>query len=175
MQIPSDAPANPFAVNSPLRPVFDTLVSRDPLPPLLPSGPWNQGIAQALQTAQTQNAAPDTVIAALHLLNDDLDAAHSLVQNDASQTGSYLHYLVHRREGDWSNTRYWAARTGNHPLFTQLSQTLGDGDWNANRLVGDMEKAARFPGSADYQAACAVSAREIAEGAVWCATHLGLH
>ena len=167
---PENPPENPFALNSPLRSVFDRLVSRAPAPPLVPSGVWDAQIAQTLQKARAQNAAPDTVIAALHLLNDDLDAAHPLVQDDPSQTGSYLHYLVHRREGDWSNARYWAAQTGNHPVFVCLSHTFGTGTWSASALVSEMQEAARLPkNDPDYLSACALSARETAEATVWCA------
>lgn len=174
---PSSPPTNPFAEGSPLRPVFDTLAHRDPLPPLVVGygEAWNRDIAQTLHAAQKDNAAPDTVLAALHLMNDDLEAAHVLCQNDPSQTGSYLHYLVHRREGDWSNTRYWAARTGKHPIFAVLARTFLDAnarydEWSAGTLVSEMEQAAKLPQTdGDYQSAAKLSACEMAEAAVWCA------
>ncbi|RYG49597.1 hypothetical protein EON79_00790 [bacterium] len=43
---------------------------------------------------------------------DDLERAHNLCQDDSSEMGSYLHAIVHRREGDFSNARYWLMRAG---------------------------------------------------------------
>ncbi len=168
-------PANPFDAASPLHAVYDALVSRDPLPALVvPGNPWRPEIAQTLQTARTESTVPEPVLAALHLLNDDLDAAHVLVQDDTSQTGSYLHYLVHRREGDWSNTRYWAARTGEHPIFATLAQRAGRRKWDARAAVGEMETANWQPhDSLGYVAAAKLSAQEMAEAIAWCAANEG--
>ncbi len=58
--------------------------------------------------------------AGLLLWNDDLDAAHPLTQSDESQTGSFWHAIIHRREADFSNANYWWNRTGNHPVFDEI-------------------------------------------------------
>ena len=44
-----------------------------------------------------------------------LDAAHSLAQDDDSDEGSYWHGIMHRAEGDYSNSKYWFARSGSLP------------------------------------------------------------
>jgi len=56
----------------------------------------------------------------LHLWNDDLEAAHELVQELRSATGSAMHGIVHRREGDYDNARYWFMRAGDHPAYHGL-------------------------------------------------------
>ena len=38
------------------------------------------------------------------------DGAHQLVQEDSSSEGAYLHGVIHRDEGDYSNARYWFSR-----------------------------------------------------------------
>lgn len=56
-----------------------------------------------------------TLLAALHLALGDLDPAHVIVQEDASEAGSYWHGILHRAEGDYSNARYWFRRAGSLP------------------------------------------------------------
>ena len=44
-----------------------------------------------------------------------LDEAHDLVQQESSPEGAYWHALIHRSEGDFSNSLYWFNRVGSHP------------------------------------------------------------
>jgi hypothetical protein len=41
-----------------------------------------------------------------------LAAAHSIFQEVDSQEGAYWHGMLHRREGDFDNARYWLRRAG---------------------------------------------------------------
>lgn len=43
------------------------------------------------------------------------DAAHEIVQSIDSPIGSYLHGILHRAEGDYSNARYWFVRSNGLP------------------------------------------------------------
>ena len=45
-----------------------------------------------------------------HLDKGDWDSAHKIVQNDESQTGCWIHGIVHVMEGDHNNARYWYER-----------------------------------------------------------------
>ena len=49
-----------------------------------------------------------------------LDEAHRLAQQDSSPEGAYWHALVHRSEGDFSNSLYWFRRAGAHPVQARL-------------------------------------------------------
>lgn len=52
-----------------------------------------------------------TQLQALELLEQgDWQQAHSIVQEDESATGCWLHGIVHTLEGDLANARYWYGR-----------------------------------------------------------------
>ena len=49
-----------------------------------------------------------------------LDESHSIAQGIDSPEGSYWHALMHRSEGDFSNSKYWYRRVGRHAIFPAL-------------------------------------------------------
>lgn len=61
-------------------------------------------------------------VAGLWLANDFLDESHSLSQAIASPSGSYWHGIMHRREPDFSNAKYWFRRVGDHPVYPSLAE-----------------------------------------------------
>jgi len=61
-------------------------------------------------------------IAALWLRYDFLDESHVISQSIGSATGSYWHGILHRREPDYSNAKYWFRRVGEHEIFPELCQ-----------------------------------------------------
>lgn len=61
-------------------------------------------------------------ISGLWLLHDFLDDSHTISQDISSQEGSYWHAIMHRREPDYSNAKYWFRRVGNHPIFDALAR-----------------------------------------------------
>lgn len=118
--------------------VLEKLRSRPGLPPLTPKHVWHPGLARdiaALSEEALAGGMPDGKLsapawkAALHLWNDDLEAAHELAQELHTATGSALHGIVHRREGDYSNARYWFVRSGDHPAYHGLQA-------RASELIG---------------------------------------
>ncbi|MEO7931934.1 MAG: hypothetical protein ABIT76_02135 [Chthoniobacterales bacterium] len=54
--------------------------------------------------------------------NDALDEAHRLVQEAPGDLAAYLHGIVHRREGDFENARYWFRRAGELSFFQELQR-----------------------------------------------------
>ena len=58
--------------------------------------------------------------AGLFLAIDAWDEAHAVAQDLDIPEGSYWHGIVHRREPDASNAKYWFRRLGHHPVFDRL-------------------------------------------------------
>jgi hypothetical protein len=62
----------------------------------------------------------DACRAALWLLHNFLDESHTISQGLHTPEGSYWHALMHRREPDFSNSKYWFRKVGTHPIFDSL-------------------------------------------------------
>jgi hypothetical protein len=62
----------------------------------------------------------DACRAGLWLWFNFLDESHTISQGLDTAEGSYWHALMHRREPDFSNSKYWFRRVGGHPVFELL-------------------------------------------------------
>ena len=109
-------------------PAVQALLTEPRLSPLDPGSP-NRAAYDALQALDEKMFQPHTVRdrdlaaacrAALWLYHDYLDEAHTISQEIETQEGSYWHALMHRREPDFPNAKYWFRRVGTHPIFEQL-------------------------------------------------------
>lgn len=76
---------------------------------------------------------PD-ISAGLWLYVDDLESSHGICQDLETPTGSFWHGILHRREGDYSNSRYWMRRAINHPL-------ISSGTMDPNKLITAVEQS----------------------------------
>jgi hypothetical protein len=59
-------------------------------------------------------------LAGLWLYHDFLDESHALAQEIETREGAYWHGIMHRREPDYSNAKYWFHRVGSHAIFPAL-------------------------------------------------------
>jgi hypothetical protein len=65
-------------------------------------------------------------IAGLWLVHDELDRSHSISQNVDTPTGAFWHGVMHRREGDYSNAKYWFRRVGAHKVLDELAASVAE-------------------------------------------------
>src|SRR5712692_4548746 len=100
-----------------------------PLGPCRPTQPVPANLA-ALATNMEQAFAPHPIqdqemaqacLAGLWLYHDYLDESHRISQGIETSSGSYWHGVMHRREPDFDNAKYWFQRVGKHPIFADLS------------------------------------------------------
>lgn len=112
--------------------VIEKLETGNPLPRLVPQEAWNSELTNALESTSLdelfrgeslKNTAFGSAIkSGLLLWNDALNASHNISQGLENQTGSYWHGIMHRREPDYSNSKYWFGKVGAHPIFPQLRE-----------------------------------------------------
>lgn len=132
----------------------------------LDAGFANRAAATALKSLELDAAfAPRAIVdrqmaAACHsglwLLHNFLDESHAISQNIDSPTGSFWHGIMHRREGDFSNAKYWFRRVGGHPVFDGLAAAaheVAPGEfpdqavWDPCAFVDQCEAALRYRAS----------------------------
>lgn len=71
--------------------------------------------------------------AALWLRYDFFEESHAVFQAIATAEGSYWHAILHRREPDAANARYWLRRVGRHPVLAEMADRLGRA-WDAEEF-----------------------------------------
>jgi hypothetical protein len=59
-------------------------------------------------------------LAGLWLYHDFLDESHGVSQEIDTVEGSYWHGILHRREPDFDNAKYWFRRVGSHAIGAAL-------------------------------------------------------
>lgn len=87
-----------------MKELFEALPIEQAMPELLPSQPSRAAYAIAEELA---GATTPEVQAAIWLYVDDLDRSHTISQGIAGPIGAYWHGIMHRREGDFWNSKYW--------------------------------------------------------------------
>ncbi|MDE0469781.1 MAG: hypothetical protein OYL97_22280 [Candidatus Poribacteria bacterium] len=111
---------------------IEKLEAGNPLPTLVPQKAWSSELTDALESASLDDlfdgeslkntTFAEAIKSGLLLWNDALDESHNISQGLGNQTGSYWHGIMHRREPDYSNSKYWFGRVGMHPIFPALRE-----------------------------------------------------
>jgi len=87
-------------------------------------------------------------LSALWLYHDFLDESHAISQEIDTPAGGYWHGIMHRREPDADNAKYWFRRVGTHPIFDALAieagllkvRASGVSGWDPFEFVDQCEK-----------------------------------
>lgn len=90
----------------------------------------------------------------LLLYAGDLDGSHDLSQTVHTREGSFWHGIMHRREPDYGNSKYWFRKVGDHAVFEALvgamepdsplrDRLLDSGRWDPFAFVDEVESARR--------------------------------
>lgn len=134
-------------------PCFAPLLAIDHLRPL--GAGSEDGLSHASLSAMSVEAAfaharvaddemARCCLSAIWLLHDDLEQSHTISQGLPSAEGSFWHGIMHRREGDFSNAKYWFRKVGDHPVFEHLGEEdlAQSGRWDPFTFVDACQAAA---------------------------------
>jgi hypothetical protein len=162
-----------------LPPAIAALWGKLPLAALGPGKPRAElrGELETALLALPADRDPDRLAACragIWLAFDFLDEAHTISQDLHTSEGSYWHAIVHRREPDAWNSKYWWKRVGRHPVFTELAPAAaalgyaGRGtDWDPDAFV-DACEAHRGKGDATEEVLRRVQRAEWELLFAWC-------
>ncbi len=138
---------------------IDRLLLRDDLlKAIVPSEPLDYAAVLRIRGADNATLAGGYKIASpshlalvrggLFYALDALHDSHELFQEDHTDLGSYWHGMMHRREGDFDNARYWFRRAGEPPIAAALHSAAASvsplmarqSTWDAYLLTGECEQ-----------------------------------
>jgi hypothetical protein len=158
-------------------PAIAPLLSPLPLPELGPGSP-HQSVREAIGVMTLEDVFPgfsdrDMALACLSglwLLHDFLEESHHISQDLDTPAGSMWHAIMHRREPDAWNSKYWWRRAGAHPVIDALqseAREIGYGYKDPEGFV-DFCESVRGSGSSDEELARRVQLLEWKILFHWC-------
>ena len=137
----------------------DRLLSQeDLLKTLTPKAPLDRDLVRAVQASSNDVLAGEKILADAEMFAlvkggllyalDALPEAHAIFQDASDDIGSYWHGMLHRREGDFDNARYWFRRAGTLAFFSEAhraasahSETMArQSNWDPYLFTGQCEQ-----------------------------------
>jgi hypothetical protein len=125
-------------------PILDAILkAAGPMP--LDAGTVNAALSQQLIAFDFEAAsAPATIqdraaaracLAGLWLRINHLDRSHRISQTLDTAEGSFWHAIMHRRERDYANSKYWFRRVSQHLVFARIAS-----NWDPFEFVDLVEE-----------------------------------
>lgn len=112
-------------------PIFAGLLGRERLNPLGRGAPISD-VREELHSFSLEEAflrskivdqnMANACLSGLWLLFNYLEESHTISQSIETTTGSFWHAIMHRREGDFFNSKYWFKRVEDHPVYGSLTR-----------------------------------------------------
>lgn len=136
-------------------PVFSELLEVDRLRDLDDGAPQDSDRARLKSLTVEQAFAHTRVVdndqarcclSGIWLLYDFLDESHTISQGIGTAEGSFWHGIMHRREGDFSNAKYWFRKVGPHPVYQALADDQNFEGWDPYDFIDACESAVRSGG-----------------------------
>jgi hypothetical protein len=109
------------SITIPSEPISKLLVNAS----LMELGPGSakKELNKAIQSIEfPDNEFGKGCLAGLWLRFNFHDESHAISQEMPNQTGAYWHGILHRREPDAWNSKYWFNRVRQHTIFDELAQ-----------------------------------------------------
>lgn len=98
------------------------------------------------RTVQDGSAAAAS-LSGLWLRFDFLDESHRISQDLHTGSGSFWHGIMHRREGDFWNSKYWFRNVGSHPAYAEIRTAVAEfaaGQGSVPKEVAALAGASRW-------------------------------
>jgi len=120
-----------------------------------------------LHNSSLPQSSRDLIRALVLLWHDHLDQAHTISQGIENHDGSFVHAVIHRREPDYWDSKYWWRRVGSHLTFPEISRRvtallrnkrapdllaklMPRGQWDPFAFVDACEAASALPPANDH-------------------------